>query len=142
MSKLRVAIVPGLIGLLGSCNSVLDPDGAGVQSQTIVNGGLIRHYEWTAPNGAVARPVLLVFHGLGGNATEIRSTTGPDAAQCRTGSPDERKTFGGTQVGVMKQDQCDGGVSVERHRVIALTHVWPEGSYSATREILRFFGAH
>src|SRR6185503_7742583 len=39
-----------------------------------------------------------------------------DAAHCRATSPDERKTFGGTNVDVIKQSQCDGSVGIERQR--------------------------
>ena len=65
-----------------------------------------------------------------------------NAAHCRVEHPTERKTFGATQVDVLIRDSCDGGKVVERHRVIGLTHVWPSGSYDASREVLRFFAAH
>ena len=63
------------VATLGSCNSLLDPGSAGVHSQTIVTGGLIRYYDWAAPDGNQPRPVLLAFHGLGGNATEFRENS-------------------------------------------------------------------
>ena len=286
-NRARACVTTLLACLTSGCNSLLDPDGAGVRGQTIVSGGLIRYYEWTAPDGNEAKPVLLAFHGLGGNATDMRSMSGlasagreagyavvfpqasdeggrgwavgcpnctdgdrlgiddvayvdavlddlatrtsidrsrvyatgfsmggwftytlacrransvraiapvgglmprpvaaecaasrplgvlvifgdrdatqpyagspgafgllgadssatfwSTAAQCRFESGDERKVFGGTRVDVLTQDQCDGGVSIERHRVIDLAHTWPDGSYSATREVMRFFAGH
>jgi polyhydroxybutyrate depolymerase len=272
---------------LTSCDSVIAPDDDSITGQTIITGGLIRYYEWTAPAGDQAKPVLFVFHGYGGNAAEIRLSTdmsrqGKDAgyvvvfpqasneagrgwtmgcenctegdrrgvndvtyvdailddlarrtpidrsrvyaagfsmgawftgalachrpgllraiaplgglmprpiaalctspqpvgalvifgdadptqpyngspgqfglfgvdssaifwsdvANCRVERPSERKTFGSTQVDVLRREDCDGGKIVERHSVIGLNHVWPSGSYDASREILRFFAVH
>lgn len=276
-----------LAGSLGACNDLLDPQAANVQSQTLVTGGLIRSYEWAAPDGNQSRPVLLAFHGLGGNSSEFRQNSqlvepaldagfvivfpqasneanrgwsvgcdnctdgdrlgiddvayvdavlddlakrttidrsriyvtgfsmggwfsytmackrssvvkaivpvgglmprpvaslctpsrplgalvifgdqdqtqpyegrpGPfgllgadssaifwaTSAKCRTETTEEAKTFGTTIVRVVERDDCDGDISVERHRVVGLTHVWPSGNYDATQQILRFFAAH
>ena len=270
--------------VLAGCDSVIAPDVDNIPGHTIVTGGLIRYYEWTASNGDQPKPVLLVFHGLGGNAAEIRSGTGlskegkdagyvvvfpqaaneagrgwsmgcenctagdrrgindvayvdailddlarhtsidrsrvyatgfsmgawityalacnrpglfraiapvgglmprpvaalctaaqpvgalvifgdndqtqpyngipgpfgllgadssalfwSSAANCRVEHASELKTFGATRVDVVLRDNCDDGKIVERHRVLGLTHVWPSGSYDASREILRFF---
>ena len=270
-----------------ACDSLISPVDKSVTGHTIVTGGLIRYYQWTAPAGDSPKPVLLVFHGLGGNADEIRAssemstegknagyvvvfpqaaneanrgwamgcegctdgdvrgiddvayvdailddlasrtptdrtrvyaagysmgawftyalacqrsgmvkaiapvgglmprpvaalcnptepigalvifgdndqtqpyngTLGPfglfgadssaifwsKANHCTVEHPDEDKTFGSTRVRVMIHEACDGGTTIERHRVIGLPHVWPSGNYSATREVLRFFAAH
>ena len=272
---------------LGGCDSLLDPDAGSVRTQTIVVGGLIRYYEWAAPDGDQARPVLLAFHGAGGNANEYRMNSelvapaieagyvvafpqaanetgrtwaigcagctqgdelgiddvafvdavlhdlamrakidrtrvyatgfsmggwftyalacqrgnivqaiaaigglmprpvaaqcapteplgalvifgdldqtqpyggraGPyglfgadssaifwsSAANCQTEIPEEERTFGETVVRVAQRTDCDGNVHIERHRVVGMTHVWPSGRYDATRELIRFFGAH
>jgi polyhydroxybutyrate depolymerase len=272
---------------LGGCDSLLDPDAGSVRTQTIVVGGLIRYYEWAAPDGDQARPVLLAFHGAGGNSNEYRMNSelvapaieagyvvafpqaanetgrtwavgcagctqgdelgiddvafvdavlndlamrakidrtrvyatgfsmggwftyalacqrgnivkaiaaigglmprpvaaqctpaqplgalvifgdldqtqpyggrvGPfglfgadssaifwsTAANCQTVIPDEERTFGETVVRVAQRTDCDGSVHIERHRVVGMTHVWPSGKYDATRELIRFFGAH
>jgi polyhydroxybutyrate depolymerase len=286
-SRVRRAFTIVLVStLVAGCDAVIDPfDDDRITSQTIVTGGLIRYYEWVAPDGNAPRPVLLVFHGLGGNAGEIRRSSEmtepanhagyvvvyPQAANeanrgwsmgcerctdgdvrgindvayvdailddlanrtpidrsriyatgfsmggwfvyalacqrsgmvraiapvgglmprpvaglcehndptgalvmfgdndqtqpyngspgefgvfgadssaifwarannCGVEGPDEEKTFGSTRVRVTVHTACDGGVTVERHRVIGLTHVWPSGSYDATREVLKFFG--
>ena len=276
-----------LVMALGGCNSLLDPDAGSVRTQTIVVGGLIRYYEWAAPDGDQARPVLLAFHGAGGNSNEYRMNSelvapaieagyvvafpqaanetgrtwaigcagctqgdelgiddvafvdavlndlamrtnidrtrvyatgfsmggwftyalacqrgnivqaiaaigglmprpvaaqctptqplgalvifgdldqtqpyggrvGPyglfgadssaifwsSAANCQTVPAEEERTFGETVVRVAQRTDCDGNVHIERHRVVGMTHVWPSGRYDATRELIRFFGAH
>jgi polyhydroxybutyrate depolymerase len=286
-SRLRSGLAIFAAILAAGCDAVIDPfDDNSITSQTIVTGGLIRYYEWAAPDGDAPGPVLFVFHGYGGNATEIRQSSEmtepateagyvvvfPQAAneanrgwsmgctRCTDGDvrgiddiayvdailddlanrtsidrtrvyatgfsmggwfvyalacqrsgmvraiapvgglmprpvaglcapndptgalvmfgdmdqtqpyngtpgefgvfgadssaifwaranhcgiehPDEEKTFGSTRVRVTSYEACDGGTTVERHRVIGLTHVWPRGSYDATREVLRFFAA-
>lgn len=47
-----------MVMALGSCDSLLDPDAGSVRTRTIVAGGLIRYYEWAAPDGEQTRPVL------------------------------------------------------------------------------------
>jgi polyhydroxybutyrate depolymerase len=283
----RKAAAVLLVSALGSCNSLLDPDAGNVRTQTIVVGGLIRYYEWAAPDGDQARPVLLAFHGAGGNSNEYRMNSalvepateagyvvafpqaanetgrtwavgcagctrgdelgiddvafvdavlndlatrtsvdrtrvyatgfsmgawftyalgcaradvvkaiapvgglmprpvaaqcapakplgalvifgdldqtqpyggrvgpfglfGADssaifwsaAANCRTEVPEDERTFGGTVVRVAQRTDCDDAIQIERHRVVGMTHVWPSGRYDATRELIRFFGAH
>jgi polyhydroxybutyrate depolymerase len=276
-----------LLAALGACDSLLDPDAGRIRTQTIVVGGLIRHYEWAAPDGDQTRPIILAFHGAGGNANEYRMNSelvdpaldagyaivfgeapnetgrtwamgcagctegdrlgiddvayvdavlndlamrtnidrtrvyvtgfsqggwfsyalacqrsnvvravapvgglmprpvadlcapvkpigalvifgdldqtqpyggriGPygllgadssaifwsQAANCKVEQAEESRSFGATQVSVMQREDCDGGVRIERHKVLGLTHVWPSGRYSATSEIMRFFAAH
>jgi polyhydroxybutyrate depolymerase len=283
----RPAIILLATVALGSCSSLTDPEGLGIRGRTVITGGLLRYYEWTARVGESPKPVLLAFHGLGGNPTEFRQNSelvsagreagyvvvfpqaaneanrgwavgcagctdadelgiddvafvdavlddleqrtpidrsrvyatgfsmggwftytlacqragmvkaiaplgglmprpvaaqcapthpvgalvifgdldqtqpidgrpGPfgllgadssatfwsTAAHCLTTSPDEQRAFGSTQVRIVERSNCDGGVTVERHRVIGLTHAWPKGNYDATREILRFFASH
>jgi len=269
------------------CNALTGLGGATVNHQTIVVGGWIRYYEWTASASADPKPVLLAFHGLGGNAADMRLMSGlaeagreagftvafPEAAQeanrgwsagcagcttgdvlgiddvayvdallndlatrtsidrsrvyaagfsmgawftytlachrsdivraivavgglmprpvaelcaptapvgvlvifgdhdptqpiagkpgpfgllgadssaifwsnfahCRVNSADEPRLYGRTEVSIMQRTECDGGVTISRHRAVGLEHVWPSGSYHAPREALRFFAAH
>src|SRR5262245_43850201 len=67
--------VIGAILALGACNSLLDPDASRIHSQTIVVGGPIRTYDWAEPDESGQHPVLLAFHGAGGNATEYRQNS-------------------------------------------------------------------
>jgi polyhydroxybutyrate depolymerase len=285
--RLRAARILVAAITLGGCDSLLDPDADRIRSQTIVTGGLIRTYDWAEPGGEGLHPVLLAFHGAGGNPTEYRQNSGlvdpatdagyvvvfPQAANetertwamgcagctqgdelgiddvafvdallddlarrtsidrsrvyvtgfsmggwfsyafacqrssavkaiapvgglmprpvaqqcapvrpigalvifgdldqtqpyggragpygllgadssaifwsvaanCRVEIPDEVRAFGETAVRITEQTDCDGGVHVERHRVVGMAHVWPSGRYDATRELLRFFDAH
>ena len=76
---------------------------------------------------------------LGADSSAIFWST---AGNCRTVIPEDARSFGETVVRVAERTDCDGGIHVERHRVVGLTHVWPKGRYSATRELLGFFGEH
>lgn len=53
------------------------------------------------------------------------------ANHCSVQHPDDERTFGSTRVRLMIHEDCDGGTTIERHRVIGLPHVWPSGNYGA-----------